>query len=130
MTDRPIRIVLDASAIVAYARGSIDVGETIGEVNDDGATVGLPVLSLIEANRVVVAKDWPDNLLDHEATAVLDVDGSDWRALAAMYDTIDPLDAASAALATIDYRCPVLTSRPAQYGATRAADWVITLPPE
>ena len=32
---RTVRLILDASAIVAFTRGSIDVGETIAEVNDE-----------------------------------------------------------------------------------------------
>ena len=41
-----IRAVLDTSAILAYASGSIAVGELIGEFTDEGAQFGLPVLCL------------------------------------------------------------------------------------
>ena len=39
----------DTSAILAYAAGSIAVGELIGEFSDEGAQFGLPVLCLVEA---------------------------------------------------------------------------------
>ena len=48
MSDRPVRVLLDASAIIAFTRESIDVGEVIAEVDDENAAVGLPVLSLVE----------------------------------------------------------------------------------
>ena len=129
MSDRPIQVVLDASAIVAYIRGSIDVGETIAEVSSEGASIALPVLSLIEANRAAVDREWLDHLLDHDAVTILDVKGSGWLALAMMHDLVDPLDSASAALATIDFRCPVLTARPRQYAGSMAAEWVIEVSP-
>jgi hypothetical protein len=34
VSDRPIRVVLDASAIVAFTRESVDVGEVIAEIDD------------------------------------------------------------------------------------------------
>jgi len=58
MNERPIRVVLDTSAVIAYARGSIDVGETINEVDDDEAAFGIPVLSLVEAHRVAAEDSW------------------------------------------------------------------------
>lgn len=48
-THRPLRVVLDASAIVAFTRASIHVGEVIAEVAAEDAGVGLPVLRLVEA---------------------------------------------------------------------------------
>ena len=128
MTERPVRVVLDTSAVLAYVRGSVDVGETIGEVHDDGARVGLPVLSLVEGQRTAVEKDWLERLLEHHATAVLDVAGSDWRALAVMYDNVEPLDAAATALAAIDLGCLVLTGRPDLYAGSGVADRIIALP--
>ena len=128
MIERPVRIVLDTSAILAYVRGSIDVGETIGEVHDDGARIGLPVLSLVEGHKATVEKDWLDRLLDHHASAILGVPGSDWRALAVMYDSVEPMDAAATALAAIDLGCLLLTGRPDLYAGSAVADRIIALP--
>jgi hypothetical protein len=46
-------LVLDTSAIVAYAEGSIHVGEPISEVRDEGGLVVVPVVCLVEAARKV-----------------------------------------------------------------------------
>ena len=43
------RLVLDTSAVAAYGRGSIHVGETIGEIADEGAAFAVPTICLAEA---------------------------------------------------------------------------------
>lgn len=42
MTDRPILVVLDTSAVRAYADGSVDVGEVMTEVADEYGLVAVP----------------------------------------------------------------------------------------
>jgi hypothetical protein len=128
MSDRPIRIVLDVSAIRAFMRTSVDVGEIIAEIDDEHGAVGLPVLCLIEANRTVEDDGRLDHLIRHEVTTLLDVNASDWRALAAVHDDVGRLDAASAALATIDFRCFMLTDQPAVYANTGMSDRIVELP--
>jgi hypothetical protein len=51
VSERPVRILLDASAIVAFTRASVDVGEVIAEVDEEDAAVGLPLLCLVEATE-------------------------------------------------------------------------------
>jgi hypothetical protein len=46
-------LVLDTSAKVAFAAGSIHVGEPISEVRDEGGRVVVPVVCLAEAARQV-----------------------------------------------------------------------------
>jgi len=46
-------LVLDRSAIVAYAAGSVHVGEPMAEVHAEGGRVVVPVICLIEAAREV-----------------------------------------------------------------------------
>ena len=46
-------LVLDTSAIIAYATGSVDVGEPMAEVRDAGGVVLVPVVCLVEASRTV-----------------------------------------------------------------------------
>ena len=79
MRRRPIYLILDTSAIRAFARASIDVGEIISEVNDESAAVGLPVLCLVGANRTAADQERLEILLRHEAATVLDVRASNWR---------------------------------------------------
>jgi hypothetical protein len=89
-------VLLDASAIVAFTRGSIDVGEVVAEVDDEGAAVGLPTLCLVEAQHAVADAVRLDLLVSHRATVLVADDPEQWRALAAVYDIVGRIDAASA----------------------------------
>jgi hypothetical protein len=95
---------------------SIDVGEIIAEVDDEYAAVGLPMLCLVEASRAVADKDRLTLLVHHRASVVLGDDPGDWRPLAAMYDIVGRLDAASAAVAAVDGDVSILTAQPRLYG--------------
>jgi hypothetical protein len=127
MSDRPVRILLDASAITAFTWESIDVGEVIAEVDDENAAVGLPMLCLVEASRAVADKDRLTLLVHHRASAVLGDDPEDWRALAAMYDIVGRIDAASAAVAAIDLDVSILTGQPGLYGGLAGGGPVIPI---
>jgi hypothetical protein len=116
VSTRPIRILLDASAITAYTRGSIDVGEVIAEVDDEDAAVGLPVLCMVEATRTTTDTDRLTLLAQHRACVLLDNVAANWQALAATYEIVGRLDAASAALAAIDLDIDILTAQPGLYG--------------
>lgn len=116
MNDLTVRIILDASSILAFTRASLDVGEVIAEVADEpGCAFGLPVLCLAEATRAVADTDRLDLLVNHPVALVLAPDPVSWRALAVTYDTVGRLDAASAVLAAIDLGCDVLTAQPGLY---------------
>ncbi len=52
-----ITVVLDTSAVVAYARGSVAVGELLMMVGEDGDQVGVPVTCLAEAYSVTKVDD-------------------------------------------------------------------------
>jgi hypothetical protein len=54
VTDRPIHLILDTSAIIAYTHGSVAVGELLIEVDDDGGKVALPFQCLSEAASLVM----------------------------------------------------------------------------
>jgi len=51
--DPTVRLVLDTSAVLAYAAGSIDLGETIAEVVDEGGQFAASAVCLAEALRLV-----------------------------------------------------------------------------
>jgi hypothetical protein len=125
MSNRPIRILLDASAIVAFTRESLDVGEVIAEVDDEHAAVGLPVLCLVEATRAIADRERLALLVHHRAGAVIGTDPGDWEALAAMYEIVGRLDAASAAVAAIDGDVSILTAQPGLYGGLAGGGPVI-----
>lgn len=115
MSDRPIRVVLDTSAIVAYTRESINVGEIIAEVDDEQAGFGLPTLCLVRAREAVADEARFELLLRHSACVVLPEQSTDWRALAATDWVVGRIDAASASLAAADYDCYTVTGQPGLY---------------
>jgi hypothetical protein len=124
---RPVRLILDASAIVAFTRGSIHVGEVLAEIDDEGAVVALPFACLVEAVHAVVDTDRLDLLVAHRATAVKSDDPGLWRALATMYDIVGRADAAAAALAAIDHDVEVLTGQPGLYAGLDDGGLVIPI---
>ena len=129
MSERPVRVVLDASAIIAFTRGSIDVGETIAEVNDERGGVGLPVLCLVQAAQVVADRSLLDILIHHEASVLLDNLAEDWEVLTVLYDTVGRLDAASAVTAAYDLDALILTAQPRLYGGLQDGGPIIAVSP-
>jgi hypothetical protein len=116
---RPVRFVLDTSAIAAFARGSIHVGEVLAEVADEDAVALLPLACLVEAvhgQRFASEEDARlDLLVGHPATEMLADDPQVWRSLAYTYDLVGSADAAAAALAAIDYGVSLLSRYPSRY---------------
>ena len=115
VTARPVRIVLDTSAVIAYTQGSLDVGEVIAEVDQEDAAAALPILCLVEASRVVASSVLLDLLVNHRATIVSAPEPSDWRVLANFHRTVGRLDSSSAVLAATRRRCQILTREPGFY---------------
>jgi hypothetical protein len=115
VTARPIRIVLDTSAIVAYTHGSIDVGETLAEVQEEEAVAALPIPCLVEAARLVAADDHIDLLVKHGATVLSTIPSANWRLLTKLHRVIGRLDASTAALTARPARCYILTREPGLY---------------
>jgi hypothetical protein len=91
-------LVLDTSAIVAFAAGSVDVGEPIAEVHSDGGRVVIPVVCLIEAARQV-GDDMPRLLVDNPACEVAPLTEELWAAVTAGARILGRLDLAMALLA-------------------------------
>ncbi|OKI47436.1 hypothetical protein [Micromonospora sp. CB01531] len=112
LNDLSIRIILDTSAIIAFAKGSIAVGEAIAAVADEGGLFGLPVMCLAEASRSGADPIRLDLLVNHPAAAVLTVDPLKWRAFAVICRRTGQLDTASALLAAADHDCAVLSEHP------------------
>jgi hypothetical protein len=111
---RPIRIILDTSAILAFTRGSTLVGDTAAEVDDDGGRLGLPISCLVEARWRLADLDRLSLLVHHRATELITT-SADWSALAAAVEVAGRQDAASALLAAVQSGCDVLTTNPRRY---------------
>jgi hypothetical protein len=108
-------LVLDTSAVVAYAAGSVDVGEPMAEVGAEGGRAVVPVVCLIEAARRV-GDDMPRLLVDHPScdTAPLTLDI--WETVTAGARILGRLDLAVALVSATAGDGYVLTAEPHAYG--------------
>jgi hypothetical protein len=111
---KPIHLVLDSSAIVAYATGSEHVGEPLTQVAENSATFTAP-LTVLAAAAVRTDRRWVELLVKHPAFEAVETDWVRWPALAATLGLVGRLDAAEALLAALDFDCHVLTGEPALY---------------
>lgn len=116
MTEPPVRVVLDTSAIVVYAHGSVDVGETLAEVAAEGGSFGIPELCLIHAGAQLGADGWPavELLLAHSACVRLDLPQG-WTDIAAIVATLGGVDRAVALFSAADLGAHLLTAEPETY---------------
>ena len=119
MTDRPraARVVLDTTALTAWCRGSIAVGELLAEVNDEHGAALIPLSCLVEANYLTggLEREYLELLLEHPATFLIADDAQDWQALAELRTLTDSADSAAAALLALDAGIDVFTRDPHRY---------------
>lgn len=117
MKDLEIQLVLDSSAVLAYAAGSIDLGETIAEVVDEGARFGASVVALAEASRLVR----PDDALGiplltrHARFEPLPAESQDWTRIAWWSRALGSVDRAAAVVEALDHEAYVVTTEPEAY---------------
>lgn len=108
----PVTLILDTPALLGFAAGIIDVGETVHEVNANGTRYGVPVPSVVEARAVVPGSeratlDW---LLHQPGCAVLTTWGEDWEELSYWHGLTGRYDAAAALVAAFQHGCYILSS--------------------
>ncbi len=122
MSAGPVRVVLDGTAIAAYATGSDDVGEVLREVADEGCRFAVPVACLTEGAAAADPDLWPvlDVLLAHPRCSRLPY-GDDWRDLAAATAALGGPGRAAAMLAAVDHSAYLLTREPQAYGGDDSA---------
>lgn len=125
MTERPITLVLDASAVAAYTRSSIDVGEVLVQVDEEKAVAAIPLPCLVEAAHTSLDRDRLDVLISHPTTMIISENPRSWQALVQAYSLIDRYEAAVAALLALDHDAVVLSRRPDRYAAMNAGGLVI-----
>ena len=117
MNNRELRLVLDTSAVVAYARGSVDIGETITEVVDEGQWFGSSVVCLAEATRLAGEDSSGVALLAaHRRFVALPATAESWSALAAWTQLLGRVDLAASMLEAVDREGHVMTAEPHLYG--------------
>jgi hypothetical protein len=118
VTDGPeVFVVVDTSAVIGYASSSIEVGEIIAEVTDQGGYIGVPVVCLTEASRQVGENKARrvEFITQHPRCIVLPVLASDWRYLAQLTRLLGRSDVAITLGAALDLECFVLTREPDSY---------------
>jgi hypothetical protein len=116
--DPAIRLVLDTSAVLAYAAGSIDLGETIAEVVDEGGRFAASAVCLAEGIRLIEddrALGVP-LLTRHPRFVPLPVLAEDWDRLGYWARELGRIDRATAVVEVLDRPDGYLvTAEPRQY---------------
>jgi hypothetical protein len=112
MTERPIGIVLDTAALLAYATGDTRVGEIVALLADRGETVVIPAACLATAYRDagadVAARLDLIAVLDHTVVAPLTRERC---AVAGDWARVLGLDTAHAAIEAADHPVTVLMTQ-------------------
>ena len=110
-------MVLDTTAALAFARGSINVGEVLAEVDDEDASFAVPIVCVIEAAARLGAGDAMVRVLvQRPACVVTPLRRDDWPVLARDVRTLGRLDLAAVALTAADTGAHILTGEPDAYG--------------
>jgi hypothetical protein len=118
--DPGVRLVLDTSAVLAYAVGSINVGELIAEVADEGHRIGVPALCLVDAFRQADQDDLSALrvLTRHPRCAILPMLAGNWEPVAERARVLDRVDLALCLVETLDRDGYAVTAEPDAYGNT------------
>lgn len=126
---REPRLVLDTSAVVAWLRGSLAVGEILAEVDDEGGAVLVPLWCLVEAGSASggLGGERLGLLLAHPATFLITDDGDDWESLVAMRSLVGRHDCAAAAMQSVELQVDVMTGDPSWYEEIAGGRYVLTI---
>lgn len=118
---KPLGLVLDTSAVLAYP--NLHVGETITQVEENGFAFTVPMPCLAAARD-----HGPVNLLlTHGAFRPVDVPYDQWRQFGAMRDVLGRDDCAAAYLIALAHSAFLLTSRPDWYAVLGDDEHIIAV---
>lgn len=132
----PVRVVLDRSAMLSYARGHIHVGEAISEISEDHeGRIGLPVVAFLQAHVQVAADKDSRLLLRHLATlpsvSVLPIERRSVEGVAEVAGhTGGDLGGAHAAWAAVELDALCLTAEPESLASVLQPEAIIAVPSE
>jgi hypothetical protein len=126
---RRIALVLDTSAVLAYAAGSMHVHEPVLLAAEDGDDVAVPLMCLIEAVRRDPTVDLRELLHAEQVVTVVPDRHTDADLIADWTIFLDGReDAAAAAVLTYRHAAGLLTGEPDLYTiAGHRPDWVIPI---
>ncbi|MEH0985433.1 hypothetical protein [Micromonospora sp. CPCC 205556] len=116
--DRPVRLLLDRSALEAYIAGSVHAAEPLHEVIADRNRFG--VTAVTAAETLALVDDPKDRatlhrLLALDACAVLPTDGHTWHELSYWRAFTGRVDLATTIMASFEHDAAILT-REDRYG--------------
>jgi len=133
LPERPIRAILDSSAIQSYGRGHVHVGEMITEIAVERLRVGVPAVALMDAYASFagdpVARARLGILAEIPPTVVLALDRRDAEKAA----TVAPfagndLSLAHAAWAALQHRALLVTTEPEKSISALPGEQILTVP--
>ena len=116
-----VRLVLDTTAVAAWMRGSVSVGEILIEIEAENGAVIIPLPCLIEAAHAtaLIERERLELLLGHRATFLLPDDPADWLALTQLRTLTGRADTASAAMFALDCDVDVMTRDARWYSSVK-----------
>jgi hypothetical protein len=122
--DPDVRLVLDLSAVLAYTVGSVELGQTIIEVVEDGGRFGASVVCLAEATRLADDHDVlrVPLLTKHWRFEMLPVLTEDWDRLAYWTKSLGHVERAASLVEALDRGGYVVTGEPYAYDVNGTAD--------
>ncbi|GAA4261213.1 hypothetical protein [Dactylosporangium darangshiense] len=94
--------VLDTSAVIAYTRESVHVGELLQDIGDEEQYALVPVVCLIEAAAEGADEDRLRLLVAHDWVKVIELNGYDWTRLGAGTALLGRLGRACSALLAVE----------------------------
>ncbi|MDG4781333.1 hypothetical protein O7614_16915 [Micromonospora sp. WMMD961] len=110
--DRPVRLVLDRSALLAYLVGSVHVGEPLHEVIQDRNRFGVTAVTAAETLAIVSdpkERATLHRLLNLDACEVLATEGHSWHELSYWRTVTGRADLATTVLAVLEHDASILT---------------------
>ncbi|MGC4814448.1 hypothetical protein ACLQ29_28285 [Micromonospora sp. DT228] len=111
--DRPVRLVLDRAALLAYVAGSVHVGEPLHEVIQDRNRFGVTAVTAAETLAIVSdpkERATLHRLLTLDACEVLSTEGHSWHELSYWRTVTGRADLATTALAVLEHDASILTA--------------------
>jgi hypothetical protein len=115
----PVGIVLDTTAVIAWCRESLAVGELLAIFAEDKLTALIPLACLVESAHKtrMLKQDRLTLLVNHAATSVVADNPDDWPGIAATRGIVDPADLASAAWLAMGAEVDIMTREPRWYSS-------------
>ena len=127
--DPPVAVVLDTSALLAHAAGSVAVGELVAEVSDEHRIIGVPATCLAQAHAATSDQFGATQLLLLTAAtqvAILPLAADDVWPVGQLAREVDgDIPLAHAVYLAAEHRAYYVTADPARAVAVLPSDWPI-----